>query len=49
MNGVRPEDDQDASPDLHGRLELGMLFDDRVDIDRQGLTAIYDWVELIVN
>ena len=48
MNGVSPEN-QNASPDLHGRLELGMLFDEDIDIDRQGLTAIYDWVELVVN
>ena len=50
MNGVGPEN-QNAfvSPKLHGRLELGMLFDEDVDIDRQGLTAIYDWVELTVN
>ncbi len=50
MNGVRPGGSNDGvSRKLHGRLELGMLFDVRVDIDRQGLTAIYDWVELIVN
>ena len=50
MNGVRPEN-QNAivSPKLHGRLELGMLFDEDVNIDRQGLTAIYDWAELIIN
>ncbi|MDE2761199.1 MAG: hypothetical protein OXQ94_13105 [Gemmatimonadota bacterium] len=45
MNGVRPGNRHDGvSPQLYGRFELGM-FDD----DRRGLTAIYDWVELIVN
>ena len=45
MNGVIPGSVNDlASPKLHGRLELGMFAD-----DRQGLTAIYDRVELIVN
>ena len=45
MNGVRPGSPTDGvSTKLHGRIELGM-FDD----GRQGLTAVYDWVELIVN
>jgi len=45
MNGVRPGSPSDGvSTKLHGRLELGM-FDD----DRQGLTAVYDWVELVVK
>ena len=45
MNGVRPGDPSEGvSAKLHGRLELGM-FDD----DKRGLTAVYDWVELIVN
>ena len=49
MNGVMPGDQNDGvSAKLHGRFELGM-FEDRTGRDRQGLTAIYDWVELIVN
>lgn len=45
MNGVRPGGPNDGvAPKLHGRLELGMFAD-----DKRGLTAIYDWVELIVN
>lgn len=45
MNGVRPASVNDGtSTQLHGRLEIGMFAD-----DKRGLTAIYDWVELIVN
>ena len=45
VNGVRPGNPNDGvSPKLYGRLELGMFED-----DRKGLTAIYDWVELVVN
>ncbi len=45
MNGVRPGDRNDGvSPNLHGLLELGMFAK-----ERQGLTAVFDWVELIIN
>jgi len=45
MNGVRPGSPNDiVSPKLRGRLELGMF-----EGDWKGLTAIYDWVELIIN
>ena len=45
MNGVMPGSPSDGvSRKLHGRLELGMF-----DEGKQGLTAIYDRVELIVN
>ena len=47
LNGVKPGPDSDvdaASHELHGRIELGAF-----DQGFEGLTAVYDWVELIVR